>query len=210
MLSGTRRCYSASPSSLCPANSNQPFHHKGMYYPQPLPVPPAILIKYIQDLVRIKSTVTNTVNLQSGVNIPTPTYSAEFERTIPPIVIATPTTTQLEVIITTATPQLVGVTQPRQQSNTIGIGIGVGIGIAVLLGVLVTALVVGSICFIKKRERNQCKYILTMFHYVILCNSLQFSNKLRLIQSRCLPQPSHLLTDHHHCFREMHRESRLN
>ena len=98
----------------------------------PLPINSNVLV------VVNRTVVTNTIDLQGGLQTPTPSYTiAEFQRTIPlPLVAETPLPTE------------------PGNDNAVGIGIGVAIAVIILLACLVGGLIVGVVCSIRRRERN--------------------------------------------------------
>lgn len=102
-----------------------------------------------------RTATTNTINLGTTLN-PTPTFTAaeEFERTyVPPPLAAVQTLTQTGPLPTptdpTQSPQIQ--TEPPPISTSVWIGIAVGVGVAILL-LIVTALIVGVVCFGRKRN----------------------------------------------------------
>ena len=84
--------------------------------------------------------VITTINLPVGVETQSITFDTAFQRTV-----MTPTD---------PTPLLIQ-TEPRANRFRVGIGVGVSIAMAALLvGLVVGGVILGIICFTKKKERN--------------------------------------------------------
>ena len=109
--------------------------------------------------------VSNVVNFGGGVVNPAPTINIDLVRTmeIPKdLVIMTPSATPLATPIvevvqqdSVVTPIATPIVEVVQQDPVVAIAVGASIAGLVVLLVLVLALLLGAICLIKKRERNQ-------------------------------------------------------